>query len=217
MCAAVPRNRRVPLLLALAGRFAAAPGNAVSVLLAEGAGVVLGEGVAVPLAVGRAHERRDDLEVPLADVGRLPPEVGKPEVDVQLEQIDARWSLGHDVSVDKGSDDTDLGPRREPTARRNLTAPCGNCVARKLVLRSPPILALLASVVISSTGSLMTAPALPWFVLASSGSALHAAFVVGQRFSPMRFSAFPPAASPPGSARAGRCSRATSPARRPWG
>ena len=47
------------------------------------------------------------------------------------------------------------------------------------MLRSPPILALLTSVVISSTGSLMTALALPWFVLASSGSASHAAYVIG--------------------------------------
>jgi MFS family permease len=38
---------------------------------------------------------------------------------------------------------------------------------------------LLTSVVISSTGSLMTALALPWFVLASSGSASRAAYVVG--------------------------------------
>jgi MFS family permease len=47
------------------------------------------------------------------------------------------------------------------------------------VLRRSPILALVTSVVISSTGSLMTALALPWFVLASSGSASRAAYVVG--------------------------------------
>jgi MFS family permease len=47
------------------------------------------------------------------------------------------------------------------------------------VFRSPPILALLTSVVTSSTGSLMTALALPWFVLVSSGSASRAAYVVG--------------------------------------
>ena len=64
-------------------------------LLAEAARVVLGERVAVALAVGRAHERRDDLEVPLVDLGGLPPEVGEPEVDVELEQVDAGRALGH--------------------------------------------------------------------------------------------------------------------------
>src|SRR5919197_5524005 len=47
------------------------------------------------------------------------------------------------------------------------------------MLRRPALIALLASEVISSTGSLMTALALPWFVLASSGSPSHAAYVVG--------------------------------------
>jgi Major Facilitator Superfamily len=47
------------------------------------------------------------------------------------------------------------------------------------MLRHPALMALLASEVISSTGALMTALALPWFVLASSGSASHAAYVVG--------------------------------------
>jgi Major Facilitator Superfamily len=47
------------------------------------------------------------------------------------------------------------------------------------MLRRPAVIALLASEVISSTGALMTALALPWFVLASSGSTSHAAYVVG--------------------------------------
>jgi hypothetical protein len=55
------------------------------VLLAEGARIVLGKRVAVALAVGRAHERGDHFEVPVADVSGLPPEVGEPEVDVELE------------------------------------------------------------------------------------------------------------------------------------
>jgi hypothetical protein len=59
------------------------------VLLAEAARIVLGERVAVALAVGGAHERGDHLEVPVADVGRLAPEVGEPEVDVELEQVDS--------------------------------------------------------------------------------------------------------------------------------
>jgi MFS family permease len=47
------------------------------------------------------------------------------------------------------------------------------------MLRRPALMALLASEVISSTGSLMTALALPWFVLASGGSASRAAYVIG--------------------------------------
>jgi MFS family permease len=47
------------------------------------------------------------------------------------------------------------------------------------MLRRTALIALLASEVISSTGALMTALALPWFVLASSGSTSHAAYVVG--------------------------------------
>jgi MFS family permease len=47
------------------------------------------------------------------------------------------------------------------------------------MLRRPALIALLASEMISSTGSLMTALALPWFVLASTGSSSHAAYVVG--------------------------------------
>ena len=57
-------------------------------LLAQGARIVLGQRIAVALAVRRAHERRDDLEVPLADVGGLPPQVGKPKVDIELEEVD---------------------------------------------------------------------------------------------------------------------------------
>jgi MFS family permease len=47
------------------------------------------------------------------------------------------------------------------------------------MLRRPALLALLASEVVSSTGSLMTALALPWFVLSSGGSASRAAYVIG--------------------------------------
>src|SRR5690348_8749736 len=43
--------------------------DTVAVVGAERARRLFGEGVAVPLAVGRAHERRDDLEGPLAVPG----------------------------------------------------------------------------------------------------------------------------------------------------
>ena len=50
--------------------------------------VVLRQGVAVPLPVRGAHERRRDLEIPFRDLLELPPEIGEPEVDIELEQID---------------------------------------------------------------------------------------------------------------------------------
>ena len=59
-------------------------------VVAERARRVLGEGIAVALAVRGPHEGGDDLEVPLGDVGSLAPEVGEAEVDVELEQVDAR-------------------------------------------------------------------------------------------------------------------------------
>src|SRR5438132_12302701 len=92
------------MLLELAGRLGAARGNPVAVLLAEAARVVLGERVAVALAVGRAHEGGHDLEIPVADVRGFAPEVGKPEVDVELQQVDPSWALGHDAKVAGGSD-----------------------------------------------------------------------------------------------------------------
>jgi hypothetical protein len=58
------------------------------VIVAQRPGIVLGQGVAVALAVGGAHERRDDVEVPLADLRRLAPQVGQAQVDVQLEEVD---------------------------------------------------------------------------------------------------------------------------------
>jgi hypothetical protein len=56
--------------------------------MAQGSRRVLRERVAVALAVGGSHEGRDDLEVPVRDVCRFPPEIGEAEVDVELEQID---------------------------------------------------------------------------------------------------------------------------------
>jgi hypothetical protein len=75
------------------------------VIVAERSRQVLGQSVAVALSVGRPHERSHDLEVPLRDVARLAPEVGEPEVDVELQEIDAGWSLGHEASVGGASDD----------------------------------------------------------------------------------------------------------------
>src|SRR6266511_2849228 len=54
------------------------------------------EVVAVTLPVSSTKEGRDDLEVPLAHPAGLAPEVREPEVDVQLEELDARRSLRHD-------------------------------------------------------------------------------------------------------------------------
>src|SRR5262249_60659047 len=79
-----------------AGRGGVAPrGHAVSVVDAERAARVLGERVAVALAVGGAHECGDDVEVPLVDVGGLAPEIGEAEGDVELEQLDAAGRLRH--------------------------------------------------------------------------------------------------------------------------
>src|SRR5262245_5291054 len=70
-------------------------GHPIAVLLAQASGRVLGERVAVALPVGGAHEGRNDLEVPLVDLGGFTPEIGDPEVDVELEQVDAGWALRH--------------------------------------------------------------------------------------------------------------------------
>lgn len=63
----------------------------------EGAGRVLCERVAVALAVRSPQERGDHLEVPVAHTARLAPEIGQAQIDVQLEQLDARGSLRHGV------------------------------------------------------------------------------------------------------------------------
>ncbi len=62
--------------------------DAVPVLVAERTRRVLGESIAIALAVCRAKERRDDFEIPLAHVDRLPPKVGEAEVDVELEKVE---------------------------------------------------------------------------------------------------------------------------------
>ncbi len=57
-------------------------------VVAERAGGVLGQGVAVALSVGSAHEGRHDVEVPFRDLSGFSPEIREPEVDVELQQID---------------------------------------------------------------------------------------------------------------------------------
>ncbi len=76
---------------------------------AERAGRVLGERVAVALAVGGPHEGRRDLEIPLADLRRLAPEVGQPEVDVELQEVDSARSLGHGENGRRGVGRTPAG------------------------------------------------------------------------------------------------------------
>src|ERR1700741_1312545 len=90
--------------LALRGLRRLARRDAVPVLVAERARRVLGERVAVALAVGRPEERGDDLEIPVGDVEGLPPEVGEAQVDVELEQVDSGRALGHGKNVETGSD-----------------------------------------------------------------------------------------------------------------
>ena len=78
-------------LVSLVGRvpLGRAPiGQPIAVVDAERPRRLLGERIAVPLAVCSANERCDDLEAPVRHVDRLAPEVGEPEVDVELEQID---------------------------------------------------------------------------------------------------------------------------------
>jgi deoxyribonuclease IV len=79
------------------------------VVAAEGPGRVLGEGVAVALAVRGAEEGGHDVQIPLIDAAGLAPEIGEPEVDVELEKLDAGGALGHGLRVRPGSDGT-LGP-----------------------------------------------------------------------------------------------------------
>jgi hypothetical protein len=80
--------------------------NSVPVFLAETAGRVLRERVAVTLAVGGAHERCNDLDVPLLDLSGFTPEIGEAKVDVELKQVDAAGALWHTKSVEPVSDST---------------------------------------------------------------------------------------------------------------
>src|SRR5439155_25556559 len=91
--------------------------DTVTVILAERARSILGEPVAVALPICSAQEGRHDLEIPLADPAGFAPEVGEPEVDVQLEELDARRSLRHVVDRTLG-----IGRNEDPLR----TCPCAN-------------------------------------------------------------------------------------------
>jgi deoxyribonuclease-4 len=87
-------------------------------IMAERARSVLGERVAVALAVCGAKERSHDVEVPFRDVGCLAPQIGETKVDVELQQVDARRVLCHAEKVETGSDGMGaikFGPARMPS------------------------------------------------------------------------------------------------------
>jgi hypothetical protein len=90
--------------LVVFGRLGPAGGDSIPVVVAQRARKIFGEGVAIALAVGGPHERGDDVEVPLRDVGGLAPEVGQAEVDVELEEVDSGGLLGHRDKVKTASD-----------------------------------------------------------------------------------------------------------------
>src|SRR5262245_32280642 len=92
--------------------------NPVPVLLAQAARALLGERVAIPLAVGGADEGRNHVELPFADLVRLAPEVGEAKVDVELQQVDAGGVLGHGKSVGPPSDVMIGADGRHPSGTR---------------------------------------------------------------------------------------------------
>ncbi len=111
--------------------------------------------------------------------------------------------------------------RRGPDRARRRGRPTGRRLADlsgrvKHLLRQRSIAALITAEVISSLGSQMTFLALPWFVLATTGSATKMGIVLAASCCPWRCSGSRAARSSRGSARAGRCSTATSPVRRSW-
>ncbi len=61
----------------------------VAVVVAKRARRIFSQRVAVALPVSGAHECRNDVEIPFGDLPGLSPEVGEPEVDVELQEIDA--------------------------------------------------------------------------------------------------------------------------------
>src|SRR3954454_15866043 len=63
------------------------------------------------------------------------------------------------------------------------------------MLRRPPLAALVAAEVISATGSQMTALALPWFVLVTTGSPSRMALVVAAEVLPWALLGIPAGAA----------------------
>jgi MFS family permease len=59
------------------------------------------------------------------------------------------------------------------------------------LMRNPPVLALLAAEVVSTTGSLMSSIALPWFVLATTHSPSRSAYVVAAEVSAVALTGVP--------------------------
>src|SRR5262249_34284799 len=85
-------------------------------------------------AVRGAHEGRDDLDVPLLDLGSFAPEVGEAEVDIQLEEVDSAWALGHAEERRQAIGQHKLGAWASsvlapPTCQRRQRPPkqCPNC------------------------------------------------------------------------------------------
>src|SRR3954452_24754200 len=90
--------------LKLDGRGLLARRDAIAVIDTKAAGRVLGERVAVALPVRGPHEGGDQVERPFADPCGLAPEIGQAKVDIEFEQIDTRWVLGHAIRVGARSD-----------------------------------------------------------------------------------------------------------------
>src|SRR4029079_17364362 len=111
----------------------------VSVVVAERPRRVLRKGIAIALAVSGPHEGGDDLEVPFRDIGSLAPEVGEAEVDVELEQVDAR-GLFHASRVRMGSDDMRLPAKRHIPGCTLRSCPVSRCpAARRLQAWRAPV------------------------------------------------------------------------------
>ncbi len=81
-CAHTLASPRLALIVCRGG---AAPRNPIAVVVAQRARRVLGQRVAVALPVGSPHEGRHDVEIPFRDLACFAPEVGEPEVDVELQ------------------------------------------------------------------------------------------------------------------------------------
>jgi hypothetical protein len=64
--------------------------------------MILRQGIAIAFPVGSAHEGSDDVEIPFPDLGCLAPEIGKAQVDIELEEVDTAWSLGHVKNASEG-------------------------------------------------------------------------------------------------------------------
>lgn len=70
-------------------RGGATPRNPIAVVVAQRARRILGQRVAVTLPIGSPHEGRHDVEIPFRDLSGFSPEVCEPEVDVELQEVDA--------------------------------------------------------------------------------------------------------------------------------